>query len=126
MSQLYEDNPEHHLFLYAKGWYKKSGKADDLFITTYLLNDLEEIIAYITAIPKESITEDNIAYWLSECVKPIVINNPYKLNDILGKWWINRGFIDSMLDIMSVASKDEIGFDLGLPDKNILPLNDEV
>jgi hypothetical protein len=115
MSRLYEDNPERHLFLYAKGWYKRNEQLDDL----------KKIVAHITVIPFESVKEYDLANWLTECVKMIIINNPRKLDLLLDKWWINRGFINSMLDIMSVASRDEIGFDLGKPDKNILPLENE-
>lgn len=112
MSQLYEDNPERHLFLYAKGWYEKTDQ----------ITDLKKIVAHITAIPFESVKEYDIAYWLQSCVKQIVTSNPNKLDDLLNKWYSNRGFINSMLDIMSIARKSEIGFDLGEPNSDILPL----
>jgi hypothetical protein len=58
MTPEYEEYPERHFWLYAKGWYKKRD----------CMSDLKKIVASIALIPEDSVSRGDVQYWLSHCI----------------------------------------------------------
>lgn len=111
------DNKKRHLFLYAKGWYKRTDQ----------LTDLKHICGHITDLSWPLVEERDVVYWLFECVKDYIMIYPdHRLYSLISKWHKGESFIGTALSFMLIMGIDEIGYDLGKPDSKILPLNKEL
>ena len=105
-----------HLYLYAKGHYKRRFKIDDLKI----------IVGVISWVYPEFITEEDIQIWLlKEVYKYLHTEDDFIrfLSDdtVLYK----RDLIDKCLSVLKFKKVSDIDLEiLGEPDPNILPLNE--
>ena len=123
-------NADSHIYLYAKGWYKK----------TDVIEDLKIILGERSLLYPEHVSVDDIVSVLSKIAYPY-IKDEYEfarfLADILpcNSWQygekneknIELNIINKLLSVLSlttVKEKDVVIIPLDKPDPNILPLND--
>jgi len=104
-----------HLFLYAKGWYKK----------TNTLDDLKRIVSHISWIDVEHINKGDVIAWLVQCIQPYVTKAPNRFSDLMGDWFANRDMVEAILSMMSVMSHDDMGMECMPPNYDILPMPDD-
>jgi len=118
-----------HLYLYAKGHY----------VREEIISDLRVIVGQITMIYPEHVDIDDILYWLTKEVYKYINNYDDFFSFISAHFPENRYLYDSpgednsyfimikkCLSILSLTSVDDIGYDIGVGDRKILPLISEV
>jgi hypothetical protein len=125
-----KQNDIRHLYLYAKGWYRRSDN---------IIDDLKVIVGKIICVYPEHVDVGNILYWLTKeiykqtnsydkffnLISAFFPENSYLYKD--EQMMCNDGIditIRKCLSIMSLTSIDKIDILLGKPDKELLPLTD--
>ena len=121
-------NDVRHLYLYAKGHYQR----------TDITKDLKVIVGKLTMMYPEHVDIGNILFWLTKEVYKYITDyddffnfisayfpeNKYLYEDInQDSYYI---LIRKCLSILSLTSVDEIGYDIGVADREILPLTSDV
>jgi hypothetical protein len=119
------DEPERHLYLYAKYWYKR---------TDNIVADLKPYIARIIGLDTEQIKEDSIIYWLfklvsqhydwnlemTELLSDLDPNNVWRVGYPNEKKYDYQTAIIyklvSMLNMVQVIDGDTLLVDIGEPD----------
>lgn len=118
-------NPDSHIFLYAKGWYKRSKNQFD---------DLRKVLSHRNGVASKHISDWDILEVLGDIVFPFIAINSYKfgelIKDILDPSGYNRryslktkvlmGYL-RIINLTQVKEDGKILISLGKPDYNILP-----
>ena len=125
-------NPNSHIYLYAKGWYKEAN----------LVDDLKKLVGLRCSVGPEYISEYDILSVLLSITWPHLLQsgNPelqfkefvlgleesqYWKLDMRGKWSFNKALIRmclSALRFTKVIDGEEVFIELDDPDPSILPL----
>jgi len=100
-----------HLYLYAKGWYKRGDK----------IEDLKKIVANITGLYPEQVRIGDIQGWLWTCLRPYLLKYPNRLDDFINDWFKGEDVVDRMLGMMSIIPGDDIEDKILPPNYSILP-----
>lgn len=74
-------NGDSHIYLYAKGWYKR----------TNTMNDLRKIYARRNGCDEKDITDTDILGLLCDLVHPYIAKNEYLLSSAIGNAFSVRG-----------------------------------
>jgi len=108
-------NDIRHLYLYAKGHYERSNKIDDLKI----------IVGVISWVYPEFIIEKDISIWLLKEVYKYLCTEDDFIRFLNDDMFNKKDLIDRCLSVLKFQRISDIDIELGKPDPNILPLNDE-
>jgi len=108
-------NDIRHLYLYAKGHYERSNKIDDLKI----------IVGVISWVYPEFIIEKDIHIWLLKEVYKYLCTEDDFISFLNDDMFNKKDLIDRCLSVLKFQRISDIDIELGKPDPNILPLNDE-
>jgi hypothetical protein len=104
--------PDRHIYLYAKGWYERSNS----------LTDMKKIMGERCGLLPDHIREGDIKLVLLDIVWQFLS----KKNDYCFRQFMSHceecGVIQGCLIQLALTEINEIGFDLGKPDSNILPV----
>jgi hypothetical protein len=104
-------NPDTHIWLYAKNWYKK----------TDIIEDLKVIMGKRCALYPEQVKQKDIEIILLDIMYHH-INNEYRFNDFVLSC-VEDGVIKTCLSFMAITEVKDIEGGIGEPDYNILPKN---
>lgn len=116
-------NPDSHIILYAKGWYKKTKYEDDLKV----------ILAYRNGCDKKDVSRESIIIVLTKIVYPYLTE--YYFREIFIRTFSNfyrslykinefEMFLSELLSILcslKIKNNDKILIELDEPDYTILP-----
>jgi hypothetical protein len=102
-------NPDTHIWLYAKNWYKKS----------FLFNDLRVIIGKRCALYPDDVSLKDIEIILLDIMYHH-IKSEYQFNEFVLKC-VEDGVTKTCLSFMSIVELKDIEGGLGEPDYSILP-----
>ena len=108
------DNTDRHIYLYAKGWYQRNDK----------LNDMKIIIGERSALLPRDVSRFDVESILMHLVwKHIQKQSEYLFSSFVAHC-LNDDLITACLYVLMIQDVNDIGFDLGQPDYNLLPKRD--
>ena len=105
------NNADRHIYLYAKGWYERNNKLEDMKI----------IIGERSGLLPEWVSKLDIETVLIHLTwKHIQKGGEYLFSSFVAHC-INDNIVIACLSILAIQNIADIGFDLGQPDYNLLP-----